>query len=86
MSAYRSMTLTPSVNPRGRMGGPGKDIPILSFVPPMEGTWDIYVPGTPAEQIAWLIAAREEIGALAIQVQRHAAQVEALATYPEAVA
>ena len=86
MSAYRTVTLTPSTAPRGKLGGPDKDIPILSFVPPMEGTWDIYVPGTPAEQIAWLIAFREEVGALAIQVQRHAAQAEALATYPEAVA
>ena len=56
---YPTITLTPSVNPRGRMGGPDKDIPILSFVPVLEGSWDIYVPGDAAEQIAWLIALRE---------------------------
>jgi len=83
---FRTITLTPSTPPRAKLGGPDKDIPILSFVPPMEGTWDIYAPGSPAEAAAWLRQLAEQASDLAYRVERRAAQEAALATYPEAVA
>ena len=84
---YPTITLTPSTPPRGKLGGTDRNIPILSFVPPLEGVWDIHIPGgTPVEAAAWLRQLAETASDLAIRVERHAAQVEALATYPEAVA
>jgi len=61
-------------------------IPVLSFAPFLEGIFDIQVQGTPVEAAAWLRQLAETASDLAIRVERHAAQVEALATYPEAVA
>jgi len=79
MSAYRTVTLTPSTPPRGKLGGTGKDIPILSFVPPLEGVWDIHIPGdTWADRAEWLRQLAEVADALAIQVERHAAKAVAL--------
>jgi len=61
-------------------------IPVLSFAPFLEGIFDIQVQGTPVEAAAWLRQLAETASDLAIRVERHAAQVEAMATYPEAVA
>jgi NADH:ubiquinone oxidoreductase subunit 5 (subunit L)/multisubunit Na+/H+ antiporter MnhA subunit len=82
---YGTTVLVTDQPVRGRLGGTDKDIPILSFVPVLDGVFDIQTTGTPAEQAAWLRSLAEQASGLAIQVERHAAQVAALATYPEAV-
>ena len=76
---YPTITLTPSTPPRGKLGGTDRNIPILSFVPPLEGVWDIHIPGdTPAAKAEWLRQLAEVSDSLAIQVERHAAKAVSL--------
>ena len=86
MTLYGTSILVTDKPVRARLSGTDRDIPILSFVPILEGVFDIHPAGTASEQAAWLRQLAEQASDLAIRVERHAAQEAALATYPEAVA
>ena len=60
-----------------RMGGSDRDLPILSFMPVLEGVFDIHPMGTPAERADWLDNLAEQATRLAVQVR----QAEAFASY-----
>ena len=82
MTAYRTNRLHPTSPPRARLTvRDGIATPVLSFVPPLEGSWDIYPSGTPVEQALYLRQLAEAASDLAIRVERHAAQAAAFASY-----
>jgi len=80
---YRTNTLSPTTPARARLTvRDGLAIPVLSFVPFLDGSWDLYYDqGTPAEQAARLRQLAETASDLAIRVERHAAQVAAFESY-----
>ena len=72
-----TINLVASTPVRARMGGSDKDIPILSFLPFVEGVFDVQPTGTLTERADWLDNLAEQATRLAVQVR----QAEAFASY-----
>ena len=71
---FRHVHLSTSNPVRARLDD---GMPVLKFIPLLEGIHDITPAGTPVEQAAWLRQLAEVASDLAIRVERNAAGVTA---------